>query len=142
MGSRGRTLRKGDMRHRTLQEDARGFTREAGKRRNLLNSAGSDDRPGTLGHRTSCRALSDTTVSLADGTAYTIPRRKASSVRREPDASTVAWRKAERVYRTPRRPLHAYLAFLDRFPNVVACYRLRPDYCAIVDVSMGAGRGW
>lgn len=104
---------------RTLVEDARGFTIEAHKRRNLLNSRGSSSRPGTLGHRISQ------------------PRTRRAKV-----VDTVKGTIRTRNYNPPRRPLLAYLDYVERFPNVLDQWRMRPAYVQTLDVSLGAGRGW
>jgi hypothetical protein len=104
---------------RTLREDARGFSLEVGKRRNLLNSAGSSARPGTLGYRVSQ------------------PRTRRATV-----AETVKGTPRLKRLNPPRRSIAAYLDFVERFPNVLALYRQRPTYARTVDVSLGAGRGW
>jgi hypothetical protein len=127
---------------RTLPEDARGFGIESNKRRNLLNSAGSDVRRGSLGHRQTTRALSDTLCISADGTRTVIPRRKASArITPTPIAVEVGTIRT-RDYAPPRHPLHVYLDYIDRFPNVLELWRARPAYSADVAVSLGAGRGW
>ena len=104
---------------RTLPEDRRGFAAEIGKHRNLLNSAGSGRRPGTLGYRTSSRV-------------------RVSKVRVKDSTATIRTRN----YNPPRRPLHEYLAYVDRFPNVLDLWRARPTVAHAVSVSLGAGRGW
>lgn len=106
---------------RTLTEDARGFTVEAHKRRNLLNSAGSSSRPGTLGHRITQPRTRKPRATIAETVKGTIRTKRLNP---------------------PRYPLHVYLGYADRFPGVVECFRLRPDHVKTVSVSLGAGRGW
>lgn len=128
--------------HRTLREDRRGFSVEIGKRRNLLNSAGSDVRPGSLGHRRTARALSDTRVIYADGSEGVIPRIRRNARIAPVVESAEVYRPRLKNVGPPRHPLHRYLDFVERFPNVLALYRSRPTSARIVDVSLGAGRGW
>ena len=105
--------------YRTLPEDRRGFAVEIGKHRNLLNSAGSGRRKGTLGYRTS------------------ISTRGASKVK-----VRVPGKPITRRYNPPRKPLHEYLQYVERFPNVLDLWRSRPTVAHDVAVNLGAGRGW
>lgn len=127
---------------RTLHEDAKGFHVERHKRRNLLNSAGSDTRPGTLGYRRNARGLTDTHCIMPDGTTTIMPRRVKRSRVTAPTTPQAAFTPCARYYAPPRHGLERYIPYLDRFPNVVKLYRLRPTSARTIEVSLGSGRGW
>lgn len=124
---------------RTLHEQAIGFHVERGKRRNLLNSAGSDNRPGTLGHRSNSRALTDTYCVRADGSRYTIKRGNRTTTATTVEEPAIIRTKH---YSPPRRPIMDYLPYVDSFPNVLTLHRARPTTSRTIDVSLGSGRGW
>lgn len=125
--------------HRTLAEDEIGFHVERGKRRNLLNSAGSSNRRGTLGNRSTTRGLTDTYCLRADGTRYVLKRGNRTTA---PQTTLEPATIRTKHYAPPRHNIIDYVPYVDRFPNVLTLYRARPTTARTIDVTLGSGRGW
>lgn len=124
---------------RTLVEDEHGFHVERGKRRNLLNSAGSDVRHGTLGNRTYVKVLREN-----DNARSARLRRNPNSRAKVAVVSTPVTRSTTRYIRHTVADLVIRSIGLGLDPvNVGKLARLAQDGSArTVAVSLGAGRGW
>lgn len=125
---------------RTLAEDARGFGQEHSKHRNLLNTAGSDVRNGTLGHRTRVRVLRE------NDAARNARRRSNPNARTVPtvEPTRPATRATTRTIRHDVATLVVRAIALGLDPrNVASLARACADGSSHnVTVSLGAGRGW